>query len=84
VTDLVWARGPTDPDLAHIRETRDGIPVVYLVEGALTGYALCGAWLIADIPTGEHPQFQECTTCVNIAAGISRGDLPEPRWSDNR
>jgi hypothetical protein len=81
VTERVWARGPTEPDRAHIRQTRDGAPVVHLVEGARLGFALCGTWLVADVGSGEHDRFRDCKRCLDLADAIERGDSPEPDWS---
>jgi hypothetical protein len=81
VIEWVWGRGLIEPDRAHIRETRGGIPVISLVEGAMVGYALCGAWLVADIAPDERERFVNCSRCLRIAAEVERGDLPEPDWS---
>jgi hypothetical protein len=80
VTDWVWARDPADPDRVHIRETQYGIPVIYLVEGTMAGYALCGAWLLADVTPEIRTHSRECARCTATAAAIDRGDTPEPRW----
>lgn len=79
MTDWVWGRSLTEPGRTHIRETLDGIPVVYLVEGTIAGFALCGAWLVADVEPEERRLT--CTRCQELAAGIDRGDIEPPRWS---
>jgi hypothetical protein len=81
VIDRVWGRGAIEPDRAHLRETHAGVPVVYLVEGSISGFALCGTWLVADIPAAERDRFAECARCLRIADEIDRGETPEPGWS---
>lgn len=74
VTDpgMSWGSGVTDPDRLHVRQIRDGAPVVHEVQGRRVGFAVCGAWLGDDCPAPEDAgERTACSTCLDM---LDRGE----------
>lgn len=56
-----WGRSVLEPDRAHVRE-----PATHVVGGESVGFAICGAWLVADLSVDEARA--RCSTCLTILA----------------
>jgi hypothetical protein len=58
----VWGRTVLEPDRGHVRE-----PGRHWLDASVVGFALCGAWLVADLPD-QHDPFPRCSACVALLA----------------
>ncbi len=56
-----WGRSVIEPDRAHLR---DGDTLV--VDGVAVGFAVCGAFLVGDLPDAEAAP--KCSTCLAEAS----------------
>ncbi|MCE7009313.1 hypothetical protein LWC34_41840 [Kibdelosporangium philippinense] len=82
---LFWGRGIIEPDRAHIRETRGGQPVADVAEdSAVTGFAICGCLLIADVAEVEVSSgtFRRCSQCLALLAEREPG-IDYPLWTSD-
>jgi hypothetical protein len=60
-----WGQAYLEPGLGHVRTTGRGRPIASTINGAVVGPALCGAWLVDDLPvTG----FAACSVCLAVLA----------------
>lgn len=59
-----WGRSILEPERGHVREAEH-----YVVDGAVVGFAICGAFLVSDLaadlaePPGEFPK---CSVCLEL------------------
>lgn len=60
----LWGRSYLEPQLGHVRATKNGTTTVSVIDGAAVGPAICGAWLIADLPDPNRSDFTACSACV--------------------
>jgi hypothetical protein len=76
--NVFWGRAIIEPNRAHVRQTLGGQPVTDLAEdGSVTGYALCGCLLIADISASALARFDRCSMCLTLLAKAdARTDYP--------
>ncbi|MCT2582369.1 hypothetical protein [Actinophytocola gossypii] len=58
--DVSWGHSVLEPTRGHVRD-----PDTYLVGGVSVGFAICGAWLVADLPD-QHGTFPRCATCLDL------------------
>ncbi|MGQ0842045.1 hypothetical protein [Actinokineospora sp.] len=65
-----WGQSIVDPTRGHVRETCDGEPRRFTVDGAEVGVAVCGALLVAGMPATDD--FAACSTCVDVLAQLPR------------
>lgn len=58
---VVWGYSIVEPERGHVRETGSSV-----VDGAVVGFAICGALLVGDLPdqAGEFPQCSACLTLL--------------------
>jgi hypothetical protein len=56
---VAWGHSVLEPDRGHVRE-----PDTHLVDGATVGFAICGAWLVGDLP--PDATFPRCSTCLAL------------------
>lgn len=52
-----WGRSVVEPARGHVRE-----PETNLVDGAVVGFAICGAFLLGDLTGG----FPKCSVCLDL------------------
>lgn len=57
---IVWGHTFLEPDRGHVRESE-----THVVDGAVVGFAICGAWLIDDLPVQEG-DFPRCSYCLGL------------------
>lgn len=61
---VAWGHSILEPDRGHVRE-----PDTYLIDDAVVGFAICGAWLVGDLPAGQPgPTSPRCSTCLALLA----------------
>ncbi|MCE7001641.1 hypothetical protein LWC34_02115 [Kibdelosporangium philippinense] len=80
---VFWGRGIIEPDRVHVRETRGGQPVADIAEdGAMTGFAICGCLLIADVAEAElsSGSFRRCSRCLSLLSEREPG-IDYPLWT---
>ena len=58
---VAWGHSILEPDRGHVRE-----PDTYLIDDTVVGFAICGAWLVADLP--DDPTSPRCSTCLALLA----------------
>jgi hypothetical protein len=56
---VVWGHSILEPDRGHVR-----VPDTYLIDGATMGFAICGAWLVGDLP--DVPTSSRCSACLAL------------------
>lgn len=54
-----WGHSVLEPDRAHVRD--DG---AFPVGGVAVGFAICGVWLVGDLPDDEIRAH--CSTCLAL------------------
>ncbi len=60
-----WGHTYPEPGRGHVRATEHGRTVASEIDGAVVGPALCGAWLVADLPAEG---FAPCSACLAAVA----------------
>lgn len=56
---VAWGHSVLEPGRGHVRA-----PDACLVDGATAGFAICGSWLVGDLPADET--FPRCSTCLAL------------------
>lgn len=56
-----WGHSYLEPERGHVRATEDATPAVNVIDGP----AVCGAWLVADLP---GPCAAACSVCLAVLA----------------
>lgn len=59
-----WGHSYLEPRRGHVRAADEGVNVI---DGAAVGPAVCGAWLVADLPD-PSADFVACTMCLAALA----------------
>ncbi|MPZ81737.1 MAG: hypothetical protein GEV28_15565 [Actinophytocola sp.] len=65
---IVWGHSILEPDRGHVRE-----PDTHMIDGAVVGFAICGAWLIGDLPV-QDGDFPRCSACMTLLDERQRGE----------
>ncbi|MPZ82070.1 MAG: hypothetical protein GEV28_17425 [Actinophytocola sp.] len=59
-----WGHSYLEPQRGHVRATKNGTTTVSVIDGAAVGPAVCGAWLVADLPNPNRNDFTACSACL--------------------
>ena len=62
-TTIAWGRSALEPLRGHRRTEKDGHVEVSVINGRAVGPAVCGAWLVDDLPE-DTDGFIRCELCV--------------------
>jgi hypothetical protein len=57
---IIWGYSILEPDRGHVRDRE-----THVVDGAVVGFAICGAWLVGDLPT-QDGDFPCCSACLAL------------------
>lgn len=58
--EVRWGHSILEPSRGHVRE-----PDAYVVGGRTVGFAICGAWLVADL-ADQDGTFPRCAACLDL------------------
>lgn len=59
-----WGHTYIEPQVGHVRETENGTAAVSVIDGVAVGPAVCGAWLVADLPDPSSEEVTPCSVCL--------------------
>ncbi|MGB3444952.1 MAG: hypothetical protein WBA97_39955 [Actinophytocola sp.] len=59
-----WGRTYLEPHRAHVRAIENGTTTVSVIDDAAVGPAVCGAWLVDNLPVPESADFTACPVCL--------------------
>lgn len=72
-----WGRSALGSHLAHLRTNQRGITVARTIGDQRVGPAVCGAWLVDDIPSPiESAQIRMCAHCLRWMVDNTTGNPP--------
>ena len=67
--DAAWGHSYLEPTRGHARATENGSIAVSVVDGAPVGPAVCGVWLVADLPDPRSgTDVSACSMCLAALA----------------
>jgi len=67
-SSVVWGHSIVEPERGHVRE-----PETHVIDAAVVGFAICGAWLVGDLPVGVR-DFPRCSMCLTLLDDRSHGE----------
>lgn len=62
----LWGHSYLEPRRGHVRATENGTTTVSVIDGAAVGPAVCGAWLVADLPDPDDKDSTACSVCLAV------------------
>lgn len=67
--DARWGHSYLEPGRGHVRARENGATAVSVVDGASVGPAVCGVWLVADLPDPRPSEgVAACSMCLAALA----------------